>query len=122
MPSSCRPRGPRSPAFHHRRLRYQRRHPHHPRHHRQRERHPRGRHPQGYHPHPVLSFASPLGLGLESEGEYLDMEVNSISSPEDMRDKLNEQMTEGIYIYAVTVLAEDAQNSMAAFAGADYRV
>ena len=29
---------------------------------------------QGYHPHPCLSFASPLGVGLESRGEYLDMD------------------------------------------------
>ena len=37
---------------------------------------------QGYHPHPCLSFASPLGVGLESRGEYLDMEVNSFDDLE----------------------------------------
>ena len=28
----------------------------------------------GFSPHQIMSFASPLGLGLTSEGEYLDME------------------------------------------------
>ena len=27
----------------------------------------------GFSPHPIMSFASPLGVGLTSEGEYLDM-------------------------------------------------
>ena len=27
---------------------------------------------QGYSPHPLLSFAQPLGIGLTSDGEYLD--------------------------------------------------
>ena len=30
---------------------------------------------QGFSPHPIMSFALPLGLGLSSEGEYLDAEI-----------------------------------------------
>ena len=44
---------------------------------------------QGYHPHPCLSFASPLGVGLESRGEYLDMEVNSFDDLEAMKNAVN---------------------------------
>ena len=29
----------------------------------------------GYNPHMIMSFASPLGIGLTSEGEYFDMEL-----------------------------------------------
>ena len=34
---------------------------------------------QGYHPHQLLTFASPLGVGMESSGEYLDIEVEECS-------------------------------------------
>ena len=38
---------------------------------------------EGYSPHMIMSFASPLGLGLESDGEYMDIRINgSISSKE----------------------------------------
>ncbi len=29
----------------------------------------------GFSPHQIMSFASPLGLGVESRGEYLDIQV-----------------------------------------------
>ena len=34
----------------------------------------------GFSPHQVMSFAAPLGVGLESYGEYVDIEVNSTLS------------------------------------------
>ena len=77
---------------------------------------------QGYHPHPVQSFASPLGVGLESEGEYMDIEVHSMDEPEQMLARLNAQMTEGITATALSVLQDDAKNSMSILAAADYSV
>lgn len=77
---------------------------------------------QGYHPHPVLSFASPLGVGLESTGEYLDIEVNSCGDPEAMKAALNEQMVEGVTVYSVHALPDDAKNAMSIIAAADYEV
>ena len=34
----------------------------------------------GFSPHQIMSFASPLGVGLESDGEYLDIEVSACAS------------------------------------------
>ena len=31
----------------------------------------------GFSPHQILTFAAPLSVGLESYGEYMDMEVHS---------------------------------------------
>ena len=31
----------------------------------------------GFSPHQIMSFASPLGVGLESKGEYFDIELKS---------------------------------------------
>ena len=33
---------------------------------------------QGYSPHQLMSFASPLGVGITSDGEYLDVEFSSL--------------------------------------------
>ena len=64
---------------------------------------------QGYHPHPCLSFASPLGVGLESRGEYLDMEVNSFDDLEAMKNAVNAQMVEGIVVYSIRHLPDQAK-------------
>ncbi len=77
---------------------------------------------QGFSPHPLLSFASPLGVGLESEGEYLDIELNSRGSIPEMTDAVNAQMTEGIRIISIIELPDDAKPSMALIAAADYDV
>ena len=34
----------------------------------------------GFSPHQIMSFAAPLGVGLTSEGEYVDLQVNSCTS------------------------------------------
>ena len=52
----------------------------------------------GFSPHQIMSFAAPLGVGLESEGEYMDIEVNSSESSKAMIRRLNEVMAEGMEI------------------------
>lgn len=77
---------------------------------------------QGYSPHPLLSFAAPLGLGDTSEGDYLDLQVNSMESEEIFLAKINEQMTEEIRLLDVSVQDEKEKPSMALVASADYCV
>lgn len=76
----------------------------------------------GYSPHQVMSFAAPLGVGLESNGEYMDIEVNSLTSCEDVRDRLNKAGVPGIRIVSVKVLPESAGNAMASVAAASYTI
>ena len=38
---------------------------------------------EGFSPHQIMSFASPLGVGITSDGEYLDIEVNSTNCTEE---------------------------------------
>jgi len=35
---------------------------------------------EGFSPHQIMSFAAPLGVGLTSNGEYMDIEVNSLKN------------------------------------------
>lgn len=76
----------------------------------------------GFSPHQMMSFASPLSVGHESEGEYFDMELLSMPSEEDVKKRLNAVMADGIQILDVYALPEKERNAMASVAAADYRV
>lgn len=77
---------------------------------------------EGFSPHQIMSFAAPLGVGIESLGEYMDLEVLSMSAPEDMKDALNRVMVEGVEVLAVNVLPDQAKNAMASVAAASYQI
>lgn len=77
---------------------------------------------EGFSPHQVMSFAAPLGVGLESDGEYMDVELNSLESTEDVKRKMNEQMAEGMEVLSVVVLPEKSGSAMAAVAAAGYYI
>lgn len=75
---------------------------------------------EGFSPHQKMSFAAPLGVGLSSMGEYLDIEVNSSSSSYESVKRLNEVMVEGIRVISFKKLPEDSKNAMSIVAAADY--
>ncbi len=77
---------------------------------------------EGYSPHQVLSFAQPLSVGSTSDGEYLDMTVNTMNSKEDIMERLNRVMNEGIKITAIEELPEKSPNAMTASYAARYLV
>lgn len=76
----------------------------------------------GFSPHQIMSFAAPLGVGLESNGEYMDIEVNSITSSQDMLYRLNQASVEGIEVTEVHRLPDKAGNAMASVAAAAYSI
>ncbi len=76
----------------------------------------------GMSPHQIMSFAQPLGVGYESDGEYLDIEVNSSLSSEESVEKLNAVMSEGITVMEYKELPEQAKNAMSCITAADYHV
>ena len=77
---------------------------------------------KGFSPHQIMSFAQPLGVGLESDGEYVDVELNSASSSLDVKNKLNAVMNEGIKVESVKRLPEDAMSAMASVAASKYLI
>lgn len=77
---------------------------------------------EGYSPHQIMSFAQPLGVGLESNGEYMDVEMISVTTAEDMIAKLNSAMAEGITISNMVILPETTGNAMATVAAAKYSI
>ncbi|GHU43232.1 radical SAM protein [Clostridia bacterium] len=103
---------------------------------------------KGYSPHQVMSFAAPLGVGVTSDGEYLDIEVNSLSlsseaelsneaeSSNDLTLKLlppsrevlhalcalNAVMANGIEVLSLTPLPDSSAHAMSQVVAADYQV
>lgn len=76
----------------------------------------------GFSPHQIMSFAAPLGVGLESEGEYMDVELNSMESSADIVSRMNQQMAEGIKVLSAKVLPEKSKKAMSSVAAAGYYI
>ena len=77
---------------------------------------------EGFHPHQIMSFAYPLGVGMETYGDYMDLEMNVCDDAEALMDRLNAVMNEGIKVTGAVILREKALNAMAAVAEADYEL
>lgn len=79
---------------------------------------------QGYSPHQLMSFASPLGLGLTSDGEYLDIEFVSLPDmdQEALVEYMNRFMTDEIFVKEMQVMPDTFKNSMSLLCVADYMI
>lgn len=77
---------------------------------------------EGFSPHQIMSFAAPLGVGITSDGEYLDIEVHSTKSTKEMLETLNATMVEGVEITGYVKLPDDAKTAMSIVAAADYEL
>lgn len=80
------------------------------------------RYSEGFSPHQVMSFAAPLGVGLESRGEYVDIEVLTTGTSKEMIERINAAMVEGMEVLSYRLLPDTAANAMSIVAAADYTV
>ena len=77
---------------------------------------------EGFSPHQIMSFAAPLGVGITSDGEYLDIEAKSTKSTQESIAALNAVMVDGIEITQYVALRQDEKKAMTAVGAADYIV
>lgn len=61
---------------------------------------------QGYTPHPKLTFSDPIPLGMESMEEQCVVSLASDASPDEIKERLNRHLVEGIEIRDVTVYSK----------------
>ena len=59
---------------------------------------------EGFNPHPKLSIKRALKLGLESENEEATIVLKDFVPPQEFRDRLQEQLPEGIKIKFASLL------------------
>ena len=77
---------------------------------------------QGFNPHQLMSFASPLGVGLTSDAEYVDLILGECGTSQEMIDRLNEVMVEGFEVCGFGKVIDETKNAMSIVAAADYMV
>ena len=77
------------------------------------------RYSEGFSPHQIMSFAAPLGVGITSRGEYVDIEVISTDSSKEMLRRMNEVAVEGIEFLNYRKLPDTAASAMSLVAAAE---
>ena len=70
------------------------------------------RYSEGFSPHQIMSFASPLGVGILSNGEYVDIEVNSTKDSKTMIEQINRENAEGFCVLSYRKLDDSVKNAM----------
>lgn len=76
---------------------------------------------KGFNPHQLLSFASPLTLGMTSEGEYGDFEMTQKVNIELMIKRLNQELPDGMEVKEAVLLENGVAKAMASVEAAVYK-
>jgi radical SAM-linked protein len=76
----------------------------------------------GYSPHQITTFAQPLSVGVESDGEYMDIRMNSEIGCEELKNRINNASVPEIQALSVKRLPEKSGNAMASVAAAEYKI
>lgn len=76
----------------------------------------------GFNPHPLFVFGMPLPVGTTSEAEYLDITMEKELSCDDIINRLNDTMPEGVRILQAVILPEKASTIMKDIVASAYRV
>ncbi len=77
---------------------------------------------EGFSPHQILSFTPPLPLGMESMGEYADVELTDSVSTKAAIEALAAQSVPEINIMSFKEIPPECQNAMASVEAARYTV
>jgi radical SAM-linked protein len=77
---------------------------------------------KGFNPHAKVIFALPLSIGAQSECEFIDLRIERDMSCEEIRDRLNAEMTQEMQISRAYIPAEKADFSTIAWADYDITI
>lgn len=78
---------------------------------------------EGFSPHMIMSFALPLGVGVTSDAEYMDIELRTPISSAEAVCRLNRVMADGVKVLSFRQIdGGKASKAMSLVAAADYTV
>ena len=77
---------------------------------------------EGFNPHQIMSFGNPLGLGMTSSAEYMDIELLEEVPSTDGINRLNNEMVPGIKILSFKYLPDNAKNAMSSTEASLYKI
>ncbi|WP_026475953.1 TIGR03936 family radical SAM-associated protein [Alkaliphilus transvaalensis] len=68
---------------------------------------------QGFNPHPIMAFATALGIGVSSEAEYIDIQLDEEIDVNEFISRLNAVLPEGLKLLKSQYVAPKAESLMA---------
>ena len=77
---------------------------------------------QGFNKHPKIAFAQALSLGITSQGEYVDMEVDSDMSGDEFKENMNQFLPEGIRFTKSKIVDKKSDSLMGIVTHARYMI
>ncbi len=77
---------------------------------------------QGFSPRPKLGFGPPLSVGHSSRSEYLDADINEAISSQQLAERLNETLPDGIHVLHARRLRPGESSAAAAIQAFVYNV
>lgn len=77
---------------------------------------------QGYNPRPMMVFALPLGVGIHTEGDVVDVPMSVPVDPEEFISKVNAELPKNLRILSSVSIPEPKDSLMSIVVAADYRI
>ncbi|MEA4888079.1 MAG: TIGR03936 family radical SAM-associated protein [Clostridiaceae bacterium] len=77
---------------------------------------------QGYNPRPQLSFALPIGVGLATLDDYVDVMMTEPVDAKTAIQQLNRNLPKGLFIMDAQPVPEEGPSLMSLIAAADYEI
>ncbi|WP_054742389.1 TIGR03936 family radical SAM-associated protein [Cellulosilyticum ruminicola] len=77
---------------------------------------------QGFSPHSLVYFALPLGVGVQSTGDYMEIVTATDIDPTIVKDNLNAVLVEGVRIEDAFKVGDKSDSLMSLVQAADYDV
>ena len=75
---------------------------------------------QGFNPHPKITYGNALALGVESYGEYVDIEIEAYLAIEVLKERLNAQLPDGMAFVKLVELVGGERNLASSIEYGDY--
>lgn len=75
---------------------------------------------QGFNPRPEMVFALPLGVGIHTEGDYVDISMSVPVKPEEFIEKMTPLLPDGLEIVSVVYKDEPKESLMSVVTHAKY--
>lgn len=75
---------------------------------------------QGFNPRPLMVFALPIGVGVETTGDYLEISFFDNPNPKIVMEKLNDSLPDSIRIIKAYIVPDHSKSLMSMVRRADY--
>lgn len=77
---------------------------------------------QGYNPRPMMVFALPLGVGINTTGDYFDAAMSVPVDSEEFLKKVNPELPEGLKLLSCVSIDEPKRSLMSVVTVAEYTI